>query len=397
MKYKRQIIYSFFFCLGILTCKAQDTFYDYITLGKNRIGFDVTLLFDSAIQYQQYGYNGPAPIFAKIWYPIEDTVNLKYLKFGDFNTDRVPAELAEVHRELSKHMDELFIRDGITYDIVTDAPIDYGNISTQEVLDRIKLTETKSIATEITSKMDYPVIVYHHGAQGLSIENTIMGEYFASKGYIFISANFHLPYPNTIYGLLPYNLENEKMHRQSTAKAVIQYAKTLTTHNNLTYIGHSWGAQEGWCFLNDSVYATAFVSMETTLEYRTDTATIKETWPYVYDALKTKQNKFSIPILLFAAYEQNMRFDFFKGLSNKEMIYASYKKPFTHNSYTSLLMMRYFLHNTLPQTDSEIMLTQIKGYAAHLYLISAFLESLPSESKIDLTPFNPQFIITQEE
>jgi hypothetical protein len=67
--------------------------------------------------------------------------------------------------------------------------------------------------------------------------------------------------------------------------------------------------------------------METTIEFKTDSVQIKEMWPYVYDALKTKRNKFSIPILLFAATEEDKPFEFFEGVSNKEMIHASYKEP----------------------------------------------------------------------
>jgi len=190
-------------CSAILLAKAQETFYDFIQLGPHQIGFCDSIIYDTTCLYQQFDYEGSSPIFSKIWFPIMCSESSNYLKFGDFNASNVPVSLSKVHKELSYHMDEIFIRDGISFDIMTGEPIVYENVSVQEVLDKIKLMETKSKASEIHSKLDNPVIVYHHGNQGLSVENTIMGEYFASKGYSFISANFHLPYPNTIFGLLP--------------------------------------------------------------------------------------------------------------------------------------------------------------------------------------------------
>ena len=220
-----------------------------------------------------------------------------------------------------------------------------------------------------------------------------MVEYFASLGYIFISTNFHLPYENTTYGLLPYELEKENKHNQSTAKALINFAKSLSSENQVFYIGHSWGAQEGWCFLNDPSWVSGFISMETTIEYNTDTLKIKEMWPYVYDAIKTKKNMFSTPILTFAAADESLSFEFFEGVNLKETIYASYKKPYAHNSYTSMYMMRYFISQEISQPDSELLLTQIDGYTAHLKLIYLFTESILDDEKLDLSSFNEPFKI----
>lgn len=379
-----------------LSSKAQDSFYNYVELGEYSIGYFDSIIYNPEISYQQFGYVGSTPIFAKIWFPLESVKNQNFLSFGSLMSDNTTDELSEVYQNLSNHLDDIFIRDGIEFNILTGETIDYRNIGTKEVLSHVKLLKTKSIASKIKSKSEYPVIVYHHGSQGSSAENSIMAEYFASRGYIFVSANFHLPYSSMPFGLLPIELEKQNKHDQSTAKTLIKFAKTLTRNKQLYFIGHSWGAQEGWCFLNDSSYATAFISMETTIEYKTDSTKIKEIWPYVYDALKVKKNEFSIPILAFAAKEEGMNFDFFKNVSSKEMICASYLEPFTHNSYTSSFMMRYFLDDTLKQPDTEIMLTQIKGYAQHLELINTFLVSQKNDKNItDFKKFDRQFEIIQ--
>ena len=375
-------------------CIAQGTFYDHITFGDFGVGYCDTIIYDHSIRYQEYDYAGSAPIFANIWFPIDKSINRKTLTFGDFISDSTPLDLEKVYHNLTSHMDEIFIRDGITYNIETDEPIDYGQTDTRTILSRIKLMETKSVASQINSKVDFPIIVYHHGSQGLSTENAIMGEYFASKGFIFVAANYHLPYPNTLFGLLPFRLENKSRHQQTTPKAVIEFAKSLSNSNQLTFIGHSWGAQEGWCFLHDASLASSFVSLESTIEYKSDSTIIKDRWPLVWDAIKIQKNRFSIPILFVAAADENLNFNFFSNLSSEPMIFASYNKMFSHNSYTSLSMMRYFLNNEFKQPDSTTMLTQIQGYVAHLDLISAFLEN---EGKgVNLERFSDQFVISQD-
>lgn len=376
-----------------LFATAQESFYDHVNFGKFQSNYSNTVIYDSEIQYNQFGYSGDAPLFVQVWFPTLIKERNKYLKYGDFVLNNIPSNLTQVYKELQNQMDQIAIRDGVAHNIETDEPITYAANTAAEILERLKQIETRSVSTSLPSKLDYPLIVYHHGSQGLSYENSIMAEYFASLGYIFISANFHLPYENTTYGLLPYELEKENKHNQSTAKALINFAKSLSPQNQVFYMGHSWGAQEGWCFLNDSTWVSGFVSMETTIEYKTDTLKIKELWPYVYDAIKTKKNVFAIPILTFAAYDEALCFEFFEEVNSEETIYASYQKPFAHNSYTSMYLMRYFLSKGINQPDSELLLTQIEGYIAHLKLISAFTESILNDEKFDLTSYTNAFKI----
>lgn len=389
----RFLIGIILFSIVPLSIQAQNSYYKYIQLGKLEVAYCDTVLYDPEIVYTQYGYSGNAPIFVQIWYPSDKILNQRFLTMGEYQLRKIPEALKGVYHELLKHTDESFIRDGISYNVFTDEPLNYGNLTTSEILARLKEIKTKSVYSEIDSTLDYPVIVYHHGSQGMSDENSIMAEYFASKGYVFISANFHLPYPNSLYGLLPYDLEKKSKHNQSGAKTVIDFAKSISSSKQIYFIGHSWGAQEGWCFLNDSSWVKAFVSMETTLEFKTDSTEIKELWPYVYDAIKVKKNKFSIPILLFAATEENKKFEFFENVSSEEMIHATYKKFFAHNSYTSFYMLRYFLSEEIKQADSEVLLEQIKAYAAHINVIEDFFEHIQQGKEFNKTKFEELFYI----
>lgn len=380
-------------CSFSLFTRGQESYYDIIDLGEFQINYDDTVIYDNEIPYNQFGYSGDAPLFVQIWFPTKKKKSSRYLKYGDVVIKDVPSNLTHVHKELQNQMDQIVIRDGIAYNAETDEPIPYAeNVKTQ-LFEQLKQIETRSIRASLPSQLDYPVIVYHHGSQGLSNENSIMAEYFASLGYIFISANFHLPYENTRYGLLPHEIEKENKHNQSSAKALINFAKSLSPKNQIFYIGHSWGAQEGWCFLHDSTWVNGFVSMETTIEYWSDTLKIKEIWPYVYDAIKTKKNMFSTPILTFAAVEEGLTFEFFEGVNSEETICASYKNFFAHNSYTSMYLMRYFLSKEINQPDSGFLLTQIEGYLAHLKLIYMFTESILNDETLVLSSLRESFQI----
>jgi len=387
----RKSFISFLLFSIILHVHGQQAYYDHIKLGEYEINFSDTIIYDQEIQYNQFGYSGFAPLFVQIWFPSTKLSDEKRMNFGEFRNQNVSNELSLVYKKLTAQMDEIFIRDAIDYNIGTGELISYVNYSNETILEKIKLISTRSIRSKIDTIPNCPVIVYHHGSQGLSYENSIMAEFFASNGYVFIAANFHLPFENTIYGLLPYEIEKENKHSQSSAKALITFAKSITNQNTAFFIGHSWGAQEGWCFLNDSSLVEGFVSLETTLEYKTDSSKIRELWPFVFDAIKVKKNSFSIPILSFAAEDKNLSFDFFKGLSSERMIFASYKEPFSHNSYTSMFMLRYFLNPQINQPDSEILFSQIKGYAQHLKMIHAFIESSRSKQFFENYYFEQYF------
>lgn len=388
---KHILLLSIFFFS--LIARGQESFYDHLKFGSFQSNYCDTVIYDSEIQYSQFGYSGDAPLFVQIWFPSQTQKSIEYLKYGDFVINDVSSNLAQVYKELQVKMDQIAIRDGIAYTIDTEEPILYSDKTTIDMLELLKQIETRSIRATLPSELDFPAIVYHHGSQGLSYENSIMAEYFASLGYIFISANFHLPYENTTYGLLPYELEKKNKHNQSSAKTLINFAKSVSPENQVFYIGHSWGAQEGWCFLNDPNWVSGFVSMETTIEYKTDTLKIKEMWPYVYDAIKIKKNTFSTPILTFAAYDATLSFDFFEGINSKETIYASYKKPFAHNSYTSMYLMRYFLSKEINQPDSALLLAQIEGYTTHLELIYLFTESILNDETPELSSLSESFKI----
>lgn len=386
----KRIIGLALLALFSLQSLSQDSFYHHLEFGEFAVGFADTILYDEEIIYNQYDYQGKAPIFSQIWFPIPKDTSQQYLLQGDYSNENIPPELKLVYQELTNHIDASYIEAGLTYDLTTDEPIDFGDLTTKKVLQLVKTIPSKSIRTTLPKALNLPIIVYHHGSQGRSDENSVMAEYFASRGYIFISANYHLPYPNTLFGLLPIELEKESKHNQSTARRVVEFASNLTSNESIFYIGHSWGAQEGWCFLPNSTKVKGFVSMETSIEFKKDSIEIKDKWPLVYESIRTHRDSIPLPILSFATGWNYINFDFFKN-NNPDMICASYLEPFTHESYTSIYMMRYFLSDQIPVPDSEVLLTQIDGFHAHLKLISTFFESVQTNTEYNKTEFTRSF------
>lgn len=99
----------------------------------------------------------------------------------------------------------------------------FDRLSKDDVLSAVKAIPTRASKSELPSRQ-HPVIVYHHGAQGLSDENHLLAEYFASRGYIVISSNYHWAYPDMGYGG-----DDSQPNQIAIAKLMCSFARSLTT------------------------------------------------------------------------------------------------------------------------------------------------------------------------
>ncbi len=388
---KKVIIYIFF--IWNYNCYAQNNFYQSIALGQYTVGFCDTILFDESITYNEFGYHGAAPLFVQIWHPVNKIKNPNYLQFSEFRNRHLPKNLEKVYHEINKELDKSFIEYNLSESLIDGESIEYIGLKYNNILDSIKQLDTKSVNVKIKNKNNYPIIIFHHGSQAASDDNYILAEYFASRGYIVLASNFHLPYPNTPFGLLPYELEKQNKHNQSAAKKLIQFSKSITKSKELFFIGHSWGAQEGWCFLHEPGWASAFVSMETTIEFKSDSNEIKEKWPYVYQVVKTENKTYSLPILLFANTQKNEGFNFFENKHNTSMTFISSKANFNHDSYNASYLMRYYLNNKIKQPDKIVLKEQIELYGIHLKIMEDFFISVKNKKVFNKNKYESLFYI----
>ncbi|MHC1775297.1 MAG: alpha/beta hydrolase family protein [Lentimicrobium sp.] len=369
----------FLFCIIFFqsfTLKAQGTLYDYIKLGDFQVGFMDTILFDTDYRYEAYDYNGMKPIFIQIWHPIiETTKGQSVLKFSDFFETEYNEDLANVQKQLKKHLQESFIRDCIEENLISGEANNYGNHSYDDILRLSGEIETISSYEEVPEFSQFPVIIYHHGAQSYSFENFAMAEYFASRGFIFMSANFHLPYENTIFGLKPYSKIIKDEDEQSL-RNIVRFAQSLSNSTSVFFIGHSLGAQMGLRTFDQDTFIKGLISLETTIEFKTDHEKIKEMWPEVFQKVITDHVVYPFPVLFCAATGQDKPFDFFYNINAPQITFAPTKEEFEHNAYTSVFYMRFFLDNNVVQTDKEIFNSRLQLYVRHLELMSGFIKGI---------------------
>jgi hypothetical protein len=361
--------------LSILNCAAQNNFYDYLKLGVFQVGFKDTLIFDAALQYEAFGYEGVKPYFIQIWHPINKEPNdTKHLTFGDFFELSKSAELSIVRDSLRKHFEEIIVRDYLEQ--ISSA--DEKSIFTEpheDFLSEVKSICTKSVLQKSIAKNHYPVIIYHHGSQSNSFENYAMAEYFASRGFIFVSANFHLPFENTIFGLKPFSQIIQGEEEQSL-KTVLTFAQTLSNSPFVFFVGHSLGAQIGLRTFDLNSSIKGFISLETTIEFKSDDKKIKELWPEVYQKIVIEKAQYPFPIVFCAATGIAKPFDFFKDVQAPQLIFASTVEDFEHNAYTSNFYFRFVVSKGAHGSNHVISNRKFNLYVKHLELIEDFFYSI---------------------
>ena len=235
------------------------------------IGFADTLLYNDSLHYSAFGYEGPAPLFVQAWFPLEKAPDAQSLTYAQLRALVLDPPLQRVHHELLLRMDSAFIEYCLREPLDDDDPIDYAPFTEQQVKDGLFALGTHAFRAPLPVGASRPVIVYHHGSQGLSDENVWMAEYFAEHGFVFLSANFHWPLEAAMYGTpIVWAPDHHSI------RSMLRFARQLANGNKVFYIGHSWGAQEGWCTLHEPGLADAFISLETTMERKTDTAEVRD-------------------------------------------------------------------------------------------------------------------------
>jgi hypothetical protein len=377
----KSLLFFLAICLHSTIIWAQASLYDYVKLGHYQVGYSDTLLYDENYTYEAFGYNGIKPQFVQIWHPLDKKYsNPNYLTFKDFFERETNADLSEVYKELKQHYREAIIRDCIQENLITGDSNNFGTFSHEDVLSLMYNIESRSILHKNIKHAQYPVIVYHHGAQSTSFENFAMAEYFASRGFIFVSANFHLPYENLSFASKPFNKIIEGEGEQNL-KSVSRFAQSLSSSASLYFIGHSWGAQMGLRTFDNDTIIKGFVSLETTIEFKKDFEKIKEMWPEVYKKIITDKAEYPFSILFCASTGKKKRFDIFNNINARQIIFLSTKKEFNHDAYTSTFFLRYFISDKIEQADKEILLDRLLLYSKHLEFINEFIAEINRKEK----------------
>lgn len=107
------------------------------------------------------------------------------------------------------------------------------------------------------------------------------------------------------------------------------------------------------------------------MEWKTDTAEVRDKWPFVLHAITT--HSYPLPILMVADTEGEPPFPMFKGVRG-DVRYLDPKEPFNHESYTSAYLLRQAGQGRFPVPDKEDLHQQAELYAALLKELLAFLQ-----------------------
>lgn len=363
-------------CLVLIQCiilNAQEDIYKGLDWGAYQVGFRDTLILDEKYNYQSQDYNGKKPYFVQIWHPIYKREEPEYLRVKDFYSFQENADLKVVQEHLKEEYKNLFIRDYLSENLLNGEEMDYGSYSYEDVFKLLGELETKSIRAPMTEAESFPVIVYYHGSQGLPFENFVMAEYFASRGFIFVSASFELQFENCPFGMLPFERFHSNEYEESL-KTVTHFAKSLSNSTSIFFVGHSFGAQMGLRTFGQDASIKGMVSLETTLEFKSDDEKIKEMWPEVYNRIITEKTEYPFPIMFCAATGEESPFYFFQNVRAPQIKYVSTYAEFEHNAYLSIFYLRYFLDEDVRQADKRVIAERLPLYLKHLNTIYAFIE-----------------------
>lgn len=366
------LFFSFILCNII---NAQECIYDKIKLGNKKVGVIDTIIFDSKYKYEHFGYKGKKPYFIKIWHPIQKIQKNNYLKFKDLFVFKQNESLNTVQDSLELIYKKHFIKNYLVDNLKNGSENNFGEHTLENIFEIIGNLETRSIYYPIKENLNLPVIVYYNGSQGHPFENYLLAEYFASRGYIFIVTSFELQFPNLSFGILPY----ERFHSnesEDNLKTIIQFAKTITKSSNIFFIGHSMGAQIGLRTFGQDSTIKGMVSLETSLEFKTDYIQINEMWPEVYKKIITEKVNYPFPILFCAATGETKPFNFLENVKSQQNTFISTVKEFEHNAYLSLFYLRCYLNTNVEQTDIDIIKKRLPIYVKHVETIYNFIEKI---------------------
>jgi len=327
-----------FLALGFQPSHAQFT----------ALGFADSLLFDASQSYHYGDYQASRPLRVMAWFQAKPT-SRGFLSFGELlmgtpTLRRVAWDTEQQEAKLTCWRENAFVH------------LESGEVLDEAASIRIDQHQLLLLATEAQpndwpAAGQYPVVIYHHGSRGFGAENYQMAENWAKAGFLVLAADFHLPHPQWAYGLAE-GIDSS----MASLRCLFAFAQRLAGKQAIYFAGHSWGAQQGWRFLaEDAPPIKGFISLETTLEYKTNAAEIADKWPYMFETLMHKERKVKVPVLAVAARTGSLPFPFLSHKTTGWQAQLGVVPAFAHEAFTSLPFLR--LHLPM-QPDDQLLRAQ---------------------------------------
>ena len=366
--------------VSIIGLNAQPSrFWDQLSPGKYKIGYQDTILFNSNHQYELNAYEGPKPYFVNMWFPIVDEAG-KRIKYKEYLTmDSIP-EIQELIDSIQKIQNKSFVSWGVTYDL--DMWENSSFNSEKQDLARAILEENLNVfKTNKFPKEQFPTIIYHHGNGGISFENSVLFEFLASHGYVIISADYHWP------GLRLNSYTHKSDLSLEDVDFITKFSESLpfTIHQNLKFIGHSWGGGVA-LRLNQKGYPKFkhYIIFDSTIE-KPGLLEFKDLYPHFDSLFRNHPNDFKTKTTVIssrASYfsegtyvvQPYPEFLPYQLLDKSAFTFITLKQILNHGSYTSVEVMRASLLDQFEQSDSVTVKKQFETYQFLIQLTKDHLE-----------------------
>lgn len=249
--------------------------------------------------------------------------------------------------------------------------------------EKLKVSKTHQFPDE-----KFPTIIYHHGNGGISFENAVLFEYLASHGFVIVSADYHWP------GLRNRTYTQKSDLSLEDVDFITNFSKNLpfTNHQNLTYIGHSWGGDVAFR-LNQkrNPFFKHYLIFDSTIE-KMVLPELKALNPNFDSLIRYHPNDFmtkSTVITARASYysegkkviQPYPKFLPFELIDTSAFTFLTLKSILNHGSFTSIQVIRATLLNQFDQSDSVTIKEQYDTYQYLVQLTKDLLSGVELNEK----------------
>ncbi|MBP93826.1 MAG: hypothetical protein CMC55_06895 [Flavobacteriaceae bacterium] len=239
--------------LFILGVHSQINITNHIAFGKHQVGYKVFHTYDNSRSFfQKYDYYGNRteypigrPMQVSIWYPSKLGNKFNNLLYKDY----IGFTSSEINFEKTSIEDK---------DTSINALVNsLNNKAKQDQLKKILNSNTHALldVDEITG--DFPIILYAPPMNTSAIDNSIMCEYLASKGYVVLSVMAKGEFSQ----LQQRNLNAVEVQAEDLA-FLLQYAKRKYPSDKIGVFGFSLGGLSNIVFASKNKAVDATISLD---------------------------------------------------------------------------------------------------------------------------------------
>lgn len=377
----KSLIYILSLLLIQCDLKAQPSrFWGQLAPGSYKIGYQDSILLNADHKYELKDYSGPKPYFVNMWFPMEEESGSQ-IRYEDYlKIDSIP-EIQDLIDSVHNVQKKAFIH-WVTYDLDLWESSAF-NAEKRELVSEILNEKLEVSKTHQFPDKQFPTIIYHHGNGGISFENSVLFEYLASQGYVIISSDYHWP-----------GLRNRTYIQKSDLSLedvdfITNFSKTLpfTNHENLTYIGHSWGGGIALRLNQKSnPHFKYYIIFDSTIE-KMVLPELKALNPHFDSLIHYHSNDFytkSTVITARASYysegkkviQPYPQFLPYQLIDTSAFTFITLKSILNHGSFTSIEVMRASLLNQFDQSDSVTLKEQYDTYQYLVQLTKDLMEGV---------------------